>query len=166
MANPYFPGDPPWPETIGLLSAYLLGACVVLVVLTVVVTRRFPRVRKSVLVLIAVPIAAGLAGAGYFIVKIGTRHFGDWAKLKAELRRTASVTKGFAKGPDGILTDAEFDKAEEAIAAMSPRFQFKGTSEPVTIRVVTKGWPYVGVDFGDGANAWFDLNTMICTYSD
>jgi hypothetical protein len=27
-------------------------------------------------------------------------------------------------------------------------------------------YPYVGVDFGGGANALFDPRTMICTYSD
>jgi hypothetical protein len=26
--------------------------------------------------------------------------------------------------------------------------------------------PYVGVSFGEGRNAVFDLTTMICTYSD
>ena len=36
----------------------------------------------------------------------------------------------------------------------------------VHLRMAHGVYPYVGVDFGGGANAFFDPRTMICTYSD
>jgi len=47
-----------------------------------------------------------------------------------------------------------------------PTFQFAALQEPVKLRIMQTTPPYVGVDFGNGANAVFDPHTMICIYSD
>jgi hypothetical protein len=68
--------------------------------------------------------------------------------------------------PGRRLTDTEYDAVKSRLLTRQPTFASRGFREPLKIRMMQTIPPYVGVDFGEGRNAVFDLTTMICTYSD
>lgn len=90
------------------------------------------------------------------------RHFGEWAQLRALLiEYSEKVERAHEERGSGSLAAIEMD-----ILASAPEFKFRELRDPVRLRIMQTTPPYVGVDFGEGANAVFDPKTMICLYSD
>ncbi|MBY0273930.1 hypothetical protein K2Z84_01220 [Candidatus Binatia bacterium] len=151
-----FPGDPPLPDILFELSTIVLVVLIVASALTAVVRSSTWRVwlRRALLALAILPLVGLLAGG----CVIANRHFGEWRQLRRQLR----LSHDFAR--------AAADEGRSVLAADLPpqlaEFRFSGLQKPVRIRIMSGREPYVGVDFGEGANAMFDPVTMLCTYSD
>jgi hypothetical protein len=106
------------------------------------------------------PCAIALVAAG---LGISRRHSGEWAGLKALIREYSNrVAAEIENGEDPNQLAA----LEMKLLTPAPTFKFKSLPEPVRLKVMQASPPYVGVDFGNGANAVFDPVTMICTYAD
>lgn len=161
----YFPGDPPVFEMLAMLCLFALGGLAVVCSLVFLVTlsEKTSRLRRTLLIWLSVsmtPFAVILFGAA---VGISKRHFGEWARLKSLLQQYSSlVAAEIEKGEDPRQAAA----LQLKLLSPSPTFKFKALSEPVRLEIMQTEPPYVGVDFGNGAHAVFDPQTMICTYSD
>ena len=164
--NPYFPGDAPDAEVLGLLGGVILVLALVFTGAAVLLTSRHPRVRRLALVVLAAPGLVGMLAVGFFVKEVGARHFGEWAELKALLQHYSAQVSQRVRTADGYLPPDEYRAVQESLLTPAPTFQFRGTSEPVQLRMMMSVWPYVGVDFGHGANAVFNPTTMVCIYSD
>jgi hypothetical protein len=164
--NPYFPGDAPGAEMLGILGAGLFVPVSMLLVVFLLLTRRRPRARLAAVALLALPMLLAVGAMGFAAVDVGSRHFGQWAQLKELLGRYSNLVAAEAKGPEGRLTPEQYRDIQARLLTPAPTFQFAGTQEPVRLRMMMTIPPYVGVDFGHGANAVFDLRTMWCIYSD
>lgn len=123
-------------------------------------TRRF---RHKLLILhyfLMTPLALVFLTAA---LGIGRRHFGEWADLKKLIRQYSDVVAAeIEKGEDPRQVAA----LQVKLLTPTPTFKFTSLREPVRLEVMQTEPPYVGVDFGNGANAVFDPRTMICKYSD
>lgn len=161
----YFPGDPPVFEGIATLCLLALGCLAALWALTFAVTlsgrlRRYRRKMNISVTLLMIPLAVSLLIAGLCISR---RSFGEWAELKKLIQDYSQrVSSEVEAGQD----PQQLAALELKLLSPAPTFKFKALREPVRLRLIQTTPPYVGVDFGDGANAVFDPVTMICTYSD
>lgn len=164
----YFPGDPPFFETVVTLAlAGLLPVVLLLLVsrgLTKVSSlRRLGHLMRMVLMLPLAVLGCALLGACFGIM---SRHFGEWAKLKKMLQIQSARIEEHVKRPGGTLSPSEMAQLEIKFLTPAPSFKFKALDEPVQLRVMANTPPYVGLDFGNGANAVLDPETMICVYAD
>jgi hypothetical protein len=95
---------------------------------------------------------------------IGSRHFGRWAALRNELTAFSSAADGYIREHGAI--DSE-QKARLFRTLNRKSFSF-GADEP-SVDLVYLWWlstPQVGIQWGTGGTAAFNLTTMICVYSD
>jgi len=145
----YFPGDGPYAEAVIGLLPYQA------VTLFGIVATTYARGwihRRDVRVACVVGLGCLLAVAALPVAALANRHVGEWA----ELRRVAlhEVEKGRAEGVEWRELDVPF--------------RFSGLDTPVRLRTVSEhaGRRSVKIDFGGGENAWFDLDTMYCFFSD
>ncbi len=153
----YFPGDPPALDIIFELSVILLVALIIASALTRIIrssTWTQWLLRRGLLLVAVVPLVGVLAGG----CVIANRHFGEWRQLSSQLRLSRDLAQAAADEGRSVL-------AVELPPQLS-EFRFSGLRDPVRIRIMSAREPYVGVDFGGGANAMFDLVTMRCVYSD
>jgi hypothetical protein len=161
----YFPGDPPVFEMLATLSLLALGGlavgcCMVFLVTHPGKTRRFRRKLLIVCSALMTPFAIIFLGA---VLGIGRRHFGEWAELKATIQKHSDIVAAeIERGED----PRQVAFLEMKLLSPAPTFKFRALREPVRLKIMQTKPPYVGVDFGHGANAVFDPQTMICTYSD
>lgn len=156
----YFPGDPPLFETLAMLSLFLVTAWGVAWLLMRLAAPRMSKggigkLLRALLLLSALPLPVASVG-------IAHRHLGEWADLKALLRTYADrIEKEVEKRGSDHLAEIGHE-----VLTPQPHFKFAAFRDPVRLRVLSTEYPYVGVDFGEGAHAVFDPMTMICTYSD
>jgi len=161
-ANPTpwnFPGDPP------LFDLLIYGAAfsaIVNIPLALIVSRlgqgrvlSIPRLCSIAAVMMLIGSAAGIL----------ERHSPRWRPVRDGIRHYGDLIDAAAGNKRHVLTNEEFDRFHERfmpqpIAVMLPGY---GT---VHLRMAAGVYPYVSVDFGGGANALFDPQTMICVYSD
>jgi MFS family permease len=161
----YFPGDPPVFEMLAMLSLLVLGGLAVVggAVLLMTFPRRMRRLRRKLLILVSAlmtPFAVLFLGTA---LGICSRNFGEWADLKALIRQYSDlVAAEIEKGED----PRQMAFLELKLLSPTPAFKFRSLKEPVRLKIMQTHPPYVGVDFGNGANAVFDPQTMICSYSD
>lgn len=145
----YFPGDGPYAEAVVELLPY--PAVALLGIVATTYARGWFR-RRGVRVACALGLGCLLAVTALPVAALANRHVGEWA----ELRRVAlhEVEKARAEGVEWRELDVPF--------------RFSGLDAPVHLRTVSQhaGRRSVKVDFGGGANAWFDLDTMYCFFSD
>lgn len=145
----YFPGDGPYAEAVTELLPYPAAALLVIVATTYA---RGWFHRRDVRIACAVGLGCLLAVTALPVAALANRHVGEWA----ELRRVAlhEVEKARADGVEWRELDVTF--------------RFSRLAAPVHLRTVSHhaGRRSVKVDFGGGANAWFDLDTMYCYFSD
>jgi len=161
----YFPGDPPAFETVATFSLLLAAALVMLGALFFLLTihKTWRRFRRPSLRLISALMGLLAIPLGFATLGIGRRHFGEWAELKASIRHYSELV---------AMEVARSGSADQLPAVQArffdppPTFKFSALREPVKFRIMQTTPPYVGVDFGNGANAVFDPRTMICVYSD
>ena len=66
---------------------------------------------------------------------------------------------------DRVLTRTEFDRLRQRFMPKPAPVPLAGFGN-VHLYMGSSTYPYIGVDFGDGHNAHFDPDTMICTDSD
>jgi hypothetical protein len=160
----YFPGDPPWADVLLGLAEVLSLLTAVLWVVAYAIRRLLPLHRAWENIL-AAPLLVGLASTVLATGAISSRHFGEWRELRAELARYSDMVAKAAPDPSRLLTHAEYETIK-GLFTSEPTFVSRGFQEPLKIRMMQTYPPYVGVDFGAGRNAVFDLTTMVCTYSD
>jgi hypothetical protein len=151
--NPYFPGDAPDAEVLGILGAALFVPAFGILLGCLLLTRRYPLARLVSVALLGLPLILGATGMGFAAVAVGSRHVGQWSQLKDLIGRYARLVAAEAKGADGRLTEGQYQDVQVRLLTPAPTFQFAGTQEPVRLRMMMTVPPYVGVDFGHGANA-------------
>lgn len=160
----YFPGDPPVFETLGTFALLGLVALALFALAGLLLTswpllRRFRRSFSRLTIVLGLCVFAVLAISFLGILR---RQFGEWARLKALLiEYSEKVERAHEKRGSLSLAAIEMEFLTPA-----PEFKFKELRNPVRLRIMQTTPPYVGVDFGEGANAVFDPKTMICLYSD
>jgi hypothetical protein len=128
--------------------------------------RRLLRLRRAWEDVLAAPLLLGLASVVVAAGAISSRHFGEWRELRAELARYSDKVAKAAPDRTRLLTHAEYEAIKGRLFTSEPTFVSRAFREPLRIRMMQTYAPYVGVDFGAGRNAVFDLTIMICTYSD
>jgi hypothetical protein len=96
---------------------------------------------------------------------IAERHDARWASLRAGMREQGDRIAAAAGSRDRVLSHDEFIRFREEFVPTPIPMRLPGYGM-VSLRMAHGVYPYVGVDFGHGANALFDPDTMFCTYSD
>jgi len=97
---------------------------------------------------------------------IGARNFGEWKELKKQLLFHSQRVEKAVPEKGRMLTFDEFQKIKETLFSEPVFFKSESLIHPIQIRMMQTIPPYVGVDFGNGKNAVFELHTMFVTYSD
>lgn len=157
-----FPGDPP-------LFDLLIYAAGIAAVSNLAAWLLVSRLRAGLGGLFAsVPRLCSILSLAMFVgsaIGILERHGPRWAPIRTAIRQYGDVIAAAAGEKRRVLSHEEFEKLKSDFipTPMPVRLPGYGT---VTLRMAQGVYPYVGVDFGNGANAFFDPRTMICTYSD
>lgn len=165
MAHPTpwnFPGDPPLFD----LLIYATGIALVVNVPVWLLARRLwlgrarfvSRLSRSCSIVSLVMFLAAAAG-------ILERHTFRWAEIRSGIREFGDEIATAAGDRGRVLTQAEFAELKRRFVPTPVPVRLPGYGT-VTLRMAHGVYPYVGVDFGGGANALFDPSTMMCTYSD
>lgn len=162
---PGLPGDPPGPETIGMLTLPALAVCLVVACVRWSSVRRARRpgpdpmlrfLAAFSMILVAALIAAGWA--------IRARNYGRWGDLKRELIALTAAVRTYEAVHGTIDTEAEVDQFYRADPARHVR-TFSFTANGPEVAIVYRWWarpPRVMIIWGRGSSAGFDLATMIC----
>jgi hypothetical protein len=164
----YFPGDAPVAEVLLIFSVVLALVCLLsgmgaLVACKVFRLRAaFRRISMAPLLLAALPMCLVLYSGGSIL----GRRFGEWRDLHALLTDYSRRVSALTPDKSRLLTEAEYRAIDATLLTPRPTFSSRGFEKPVQIRMMQTYPPFVGVDFGKGRNAVFDLLTMSCTYSD
>src|SRR5262245_33394029 len=106
--NPYFPGDAPGAEALGILGAGLFVPVSMLLLVFLRLARRHPRARLGGVVLLALTMVLAVGAMGFAAIDVGSRHFGQWAQLRDLLVRYSELVAAQAKGPGGRLTSEQY----------------------------------------------------------
>lgn len=153
------PGDPPLQEL-----GCALGILGTLVALTLSIVGRFQRNRWT-----SNPISTAVIGsAGLFLfcgTQVGLRNVGKWKELKSELQTFSRVVANYEIKAGRIDSET---RLEEFIKSHPPvPFSFGPGKAAVWIVYLPRlEPPRVGIRWGKGRTASFDLHTMVCDYSD
>jgi hypothetical protein len=155
---PSLPDDPPHPETIGILLLLILTICTVSVIMRIVLRVKNPiRPFAKVVTLL-------LIGLLWIAVTIGARNFGQWNQLKQELIAYSIDVQDYT-AKHGLINSQ--DKVD-AFYSEHPAREFTFDNGAKKVYLVYLWWTkpnLVGIAWGS-AHAAFDLDTMICIYSD
>jgi hypothetical protein len=154
---PGLPGDPPFPETTFVLATHVFIASTLWAVWWLM--RR--RASRKLFVLPASALSLALLCS----VMIAFRNVGRWADLKRALI-AFDAARGDFSATHGPIEDAATAEAFYR-AYRPPTFSFSPNGPEVELVVLY--WldpPRVGIVWGHGGTAAFDLSTMICVYSD
>jgi hypothetical protein len=156
----YFPGDPPVPDLAATLGCGVaLAGALLAGVVYLLLGRSHHAVRAAL-----VGSLPGLLVAAPGVVVIGYRHLGAWREVRDAIRHYDAAIARDAH--PGVLTELEFSTLRAKHVPRPIPLYFPGSQRPVYLRMAHGTPPYVGIDFGGGANAAFDPVTMVCTYSD
>jgi hypothetical protein len=163
-----FPIDGPF-ELLASCATFPL-LLVALVLLGKVAVIR-PRSRKLTSLPLAVGLLVffGLIQATILLPPI-SRRIGPWHQLRARLV-TKSQEIGDARArlggaEDTHLTPEQWTQIEKTVFATPEEFVFPVLNKRVTLKMMGHQPPYVGIDYGDGRRAVFDLSTMWAVYAD
>lgn len=98
------------------------------------------------------------------------RRVGPWAELRrllvATSREVAEARAALDIPQDRQLTTDEMRQIEALVLNPAPEYTFPIIRRTVRLRLMRTSPPYVGVDFGGGRRAVFDLQTMVMIYAD
>jgi hypothetical protein len=153
-----FPGDPPLFDLLLLLAPQNLA-----VIVPLYLWWRW-RGRRPALHVVGM---LGMFWAAVTVVSllgVVERHSPRWSGVRAAIRGHADAIAADAGGPR-LLNDQEFESLRQRHLPQPVPVQLTGFGT-VHLRMTGSAYPYVGVDFGEGRNAFFDLKTMYCLYSD
>jgi len=165
----YFPGDPPAADLIleAAMPLWLfiaLGMSGAFAIHRAHESSRAIRLGRRVVASLAALSVLSLAPV---VIRVGRRHFGEWAGLQRLLRENEiHALSLIGRKGGGQFSASEFEMARSWFEEHPVYFKFRAMRDPVKVRMMSTQAPFVGVDFGDGQNAVFDLRTMICTYAD
>jgi hypothetical protein len=99
-----------------------------------------------------------------------SRRVGPWAELRGVLvEKSMEVVEARAAlsiPASRDLTSGEMDQIERMVFEPVPTYTFPVINKTVNVRLMSRVPPYVGVDFGGGRRAVFDLSTMMVIYTD
>ena len=101
----------------------------------------------------------GLTGIGY-------RHGQEWSEVRAAIRTYGDKIKKASNNAPEPLSSELFEKLKLQIIPSPIELRFPHGDAPVHLRMAHAIYHYVGVDFGNGANAFYEPATMYCTYAD
>jgi hypothetical protein len=155
-----FPGDPP---LFDVLIYYVGIATMVNLPLAVIVGRlqrkglvpSLPRLCSALALVMFIGSAAGIL----------ERHDARWRAIRNGIREYGDLIAVAAGDKNRVLTEEEFRRFHERFLPQPLPLALPGYGT-VHLRMAHGVYPYIGVDFGGGANALFDPRTMFCTYSD
>jgi len=162
------PIDGPGELILSCASAPLLIVALVLLGKAAVVR---PRPRKPTFLPLAVGLLVffGLIQATIWVPSI-SRRIGPWHELRSHLvRKSQQVRDARAQlgiAEDGSPTPEQWTAIEQAVFATPEEFVFPLVNKRVTLKRMSSLPPYVGIDYGDGRRAVFDLATMWVMYAD
>src|SRR5262249_42097167 len=88
-----------------------------------------------------------------------------WAAVRNGIRQYGDRIAAAVGDKDRVLSHEEFVEFKRRFLPTPIPVRLPGYGT-VSLRIAHGVYPYVGVDFGGGANALFDPRTMMCTYSD
>ncbi len=167
---PYFPGDAPWAETAITFGGLACIPTLVALCISAVLARFSSRPRwlgrtRAGATVIAAVLVVSLA---WPVTSIAARHLGQWRELRAVLLRaqeTVLARSATARAGDQ-LSDAEYDELKFIFESQPMMFTFEDPPQTVVVRPMQSVRPYIGVEFGNGANAVFEPRTMWCVYAD
>jgi hypothetical protein len=158
-----FPGDPP---IFDLLIVPAALSSVLALTLWLVLRRSTKTTATRFLasgILAAAIFSAATCGA--CAAGILERHDARWTAVRRGIREYGDAIAAAAGDKHHVLTPDEFERLHERFMPKPIAVDLPGFGT-VHLRMAHGVYPYVGVDFGNGANALFDPRTMICTYSD
>lgn len=99
-----------------------------------------------------------------------SRRVGPWVELRSLLIQKANevdqMRANLGIPADRYLTTQEIKNIEATLMTPYPEYTFPLIGKTVKIRIMKAIPPHVGVDYGEGRNAVFDLDTMLCIYAD
>jgi hypothetical protein len=163
----YFPGDPPIADVVLECGAAVVAyAAMGLVVAFVAGHYANTPLLRYVRMVGSGGLVLAVVGLAPVAAEVGKRQFGEWAELKSILGQNEAIVHQLVGREGGQLSEAEYEKARAWFQQNPVYFQFRELPQPTRVRMMTSLAPYVGVDFGDGQNAVFDPETMVCTYAD
>jgi|KBSMisStandDraft_5_1062788.scaffolds.fasta_scaffold73669_3 hypothetical protein len=116
----------------------------------------------------SVPRACAMVSLAMFLTSaagILERHDARWAAIRGAIRQYGDEIATAAGDKDRVLSHEEFEQFKRRFLPTPVPVRLPGYGT-VTLRMASGVYPYVGVDFGGGANALFDPASMMCTYSD
>lgn len=157
------PGDGPYEYFVTVLSLPLV---ILSAVLTLIRRTRTTATRVAT----ATPMMFFIFLQVWIYTPQLSRGIGQWTDLRAMLvdkSREIEIARGEMGLPvDRPLSRNEIELLEERLLTPRPRFDFYFPSKSVTLRILSAVPPYVGVDYGEGRNCTFDLDSMVATYCD
>lgn len=156
-----FPGDPPLFD----LLIYSAGIATMVNLPLAVIVGRFGQRKGLVL---SIPRLCSALALVMFIgsaAGILERHDARWRAVRNGIREYGDLVAGAAGDKNRVLTEEEFRRFRERFLPQPLPVALPGYGT-VHLRMAHGIYPYIGVDFGGGANALFDPRTMFCTYSD
>ena len=153
--NPNVPGELPFVELgvvigLGLIYTALAGHLLL---------RTTAHCRDRILVL------AMLIGVPALYV-LAMRHGNDWKDIRDAIRTYSTKIDEAAVGLHKPLSAADFQRIKAAIIPQPVELHFRSGGPPVYLRMAHGTYPFVGVDFGEGAHAEFAPLTMAVIYAD
>jgi hypothetical protein len=166
---PGLPGDPSGPETLAFITSIWLLVWLTVALVSALYGRWRPHRRPATLIRVSL-IAAGLSSAliACFGLNILARNHGRWADLKRELRVLTDDLRDY-EAAHGRVTDESFAVFREAEIAKGRVMTFSFAADGPEVEFKFRLWtvpPRVLISWGGGRNAGFDLDTMVCDYSD
>jgi hypothetical protein len=156
-----FPGDPPIFDLMFFAAAFAAGVNLPIAVLVA----RSERPRG--LIVLLSHISAGMAAILFIASAAGIleRHDSRWREIRNGIRQYGDAIAAATGDKNRVLTHDEFRRFHDRFMPQPIPIVLRGYGV-VHLRMAHGVYPYVGVDFGGGANALFDPRTMFCTYSD
>jgi hypothetical protein len=159
-----FPGDPPLFEYLlagaaaNLVLVAVLWAVLRWTPVLVAVSGSLPRLVRRVLIYWAVIVLICVAG-------ILERQDPRWRQVRMAIRQFGNAIAADAGDRYRVLSREEFLALREKHVPTPVPLSLPGRGT-VYLRMAHTVYPYVGIDFGSGGNAFFEPLTMLCTYSD
>ena len=159
----YFPGDPPVAEFAFMFAPVGVLLCLgVLAVSPYLAGGRVPvrplRIASGAMLLVL--CLSSFIATGSVLYRFSPA----WNPVRTGIRRLGDQILA-ASGGDRTLTSTEFDRLKQRFVPKPIPVPLAGFGT-VHLYMGSTAYPYIGVNFGQGRNADFDPDTMICTYSD
>ena len=167
----FLPGDGPYEFVVSLLSSPLLLIGILLVYQS--------RATSANSLERAGVVSRGIALftlALFFEIQVFTyvpeiaRRVGPWSDLRglllAKATQVEKAREALGVPADRPLSLTEVKTIDERVLTPRPTFIFPLVNQTVEVRLMSGTYPYVGVDYGNGRNCIFDLESMRATECD